>query len=73
MEDGVLVYHHGGHWSCDCSRVLQVCEHVGDALHHVSASVACLHHHAVSSERLGQPGWEGALVILFLSCGLAGR
>jgi hypothetical protein len=53
--------------------MLQAHELVGDALHHVSAGVACLHRHAMSSERLGQLGQEGALVVSLLSCGLVGR
>jgi hypothetical protein len=53
--------------------VLQAREFVDDALHHVSTGAAYPHRHAVSSEHLGQPGWEGALVVSFLSCGLAGR
>jgi hypothetical protein len=59
--------------SHDCSSVLQACELVDDALHHVSASAAYPHRHAVSSEHLGQLGQEGALVVSFLSCSLAGR
>jgi hypothetical protein len=47
-----------------------VCELIGDALHHMSAGAAYLHRHAVSLECLGQPGQEGALVVLLLSCGL---
>jgi hypothetical protein len=73
MLDGVLVYHHGGCESRDCSRALQAHELIGDTLHHMSAGVAYLHCHAMSSECLGQPGWEGALVVLFLSCGPAGH
>jgi hypothetical protein len=73
MLDVIPVYHHGGHVSCDCSSVLQVCELVGDALHHVSAGAAYLHCHAMSLERLGQLGWEGTLVVLLLSCGPAGH
>jgi hypothetical protein len=73
MSDGVPVYRHGGHGSHDCSRALQARKLVGDALHHVSAGVACLHHHAMSLEHLGQPGRESALVVLLLSCGLAGH
>jgi ABC-type nickel/cobalt efflux system permease component RcnA len=58
--------------SHDCSSALQVHKLIDDALHHVSAGAACPHRHAVSLERLGQPGQEGALVISFLSCGLVG-
>jgi hypothetical protein len=53
--------------------MLQVCELVNDVLHHVSTGVACPHHHAVSSQHLGQLGQEGTLVILLLSCGLVGH
>jgi hypothetical protein len=73
MLDGVPVYCHGGHRSRDCSRVLQACELVGDALHHVSASAACLHCHAMSLEHLSQLGREGALVMSLLLCGPAGH
>jgi hypothetical protein len=59
-------------WGRDCSHVLQVCELIGDALHHVSAGAACPHHHAMLSERLGQLGQKGALVMLFLSHSPAG-
>jgi hypothetical protein len=59
--------------SCDCSSALQVHELVDDALHHVSAGAANPHRHAVLSERLGQPGREGALVVSFLSCSPAGH
>jgi hypothetical protein len=58
--------------SCDCSSVLQVRELIDDTLHHMSASVAYPHRHAVSLERLSQPGQEGALVVSFLSCSLVG-
>jgi hypothetical protein len=73
MLDGVPVYRHGGCGSHDCLCALQARELIGDALHHMSAGVACLHRHAVSLERLGQLGQEGALVMLLLSCGPAGR
>jgi hypothetical protein len=73
VSDGVPVYCHGGCWSCDCSCVLQACELIGDALHHMSAGAACPHRHAVSSERLSQLGQEGTLVMSFLSCGPAGH
>jgi hypothetical protein len=46
--------------------MLQVHELISDALYHVSASVACSHHHAMLSEHLGQLGQEGTLVLLFL-------
>jgi hypothetical protein len=73
MSDSVPVYCHGGHRSRDCSSALQARELIGDALHHVSAGVACPHRHAMSSERLSQPGREGTLVVSLLSCSLAGR
>jgi hypothetical protein len=43
---------------------------MNDALHHMSAGAACLHHHAMLSECLGQLGWEGTLVVSFLLCSL---
>jgi hypothetical protein len=43
--------------------MLQVRELMDDALHHMSAGVACLHCYAVLLECLGQLGWEGALVM----------
>jgi hypothetical protein len=58
--------------SRDCSSALQARELIDDALHHMSAGVAYPHRHAVSSERFSQLGQEGALVVSFLSCGLAG-
>jgi hypothetical protein len=63
----------GDVWSRDCSSALQARELIDDALHHVSTGAANPHHHAVSSECLGQPGREGAFVVSFLSCGPSGR
>jgi hypothetical protein len=72
MSDSVPVYRHGGRGSRDCSHALQAHKLIGDALHHVSAGAACPHCHAMSLERLGQPGREGALVVLLLSYGPVG-